>query len=315
MKRSFQRLRQTSMTWLILGAFGIALLNTSCVSSDQGSLPVPPPEGSAPTQPDPGVAYYRHYLQLIWSNQDLSSLASLQVNTSGGVDVMPVGLTPAPAPTSRAPGRVVKKMIRGNVQAEAANSLTFYLPIDIQKDNHDALASAFASDLQRGSALNGANPYVNVPKRDCQETFNARGEIETIQGVCVRSIELWIPGSPLVSLNLSWIGGGTVSSVNLANLGLTLNPASMITLTNVATDVSILGGAPDAEISVDRLNTYSDPSSGISIAGSFAATLSQVGKVDLSSIAGGVFLSLTNSAGANVNLDGKAISTFPFQRP
>ena len=235
--------------------------------------PIPVPPNTA--TPGSHGAYFTHTTVLTWADTQLGELASLAIDHFGNVRV---------------------------IQSESADELALILTLDVQGENHDALANQYFNSVAKVSTLEGATQSITTVASTCTETELADGSLQ-ITGVCIRDLVIALPRTRSLPLSVAFQGSFSASSVELSRLNLSVRAASRSELTDVKGQVFVRGGAADAVVIANRMT------------GGFSADLSQISEMKLSRISGSVSLSLADPAGSNVSLDDSVIQSFPFSRP
>lgn len=176
----------------------------------------------------------------------------------------------------------------------------------IETDHHDEYAQEYQSQIQALSKLDVPNAILSVPAptHPCVETFDANGKVTSLQGICVAGMTIVVPDTHAVPISVQAAGDFSISAVNLPSLQLTLADASHSSVTQFVGNLKVTGGGPKSTFEVNG-------------ASSLDLELDAIEQAQLQKITGNVHISLThpdpNNAGA-VTLDGKAITSFPFDR-
>jgi hypothetical protein len=171
--------------------------------------------------PEPAGDHFRHYFQLTWNGGDLASLLSLTLSHPGSL-----------------------RVISGGDNKE----LSIILPVDIQRDGHEAIASTFENEMRAASAVVGTDPVIQIPRRHCAETPRS------VSGLCVRSLIVVVPASKLLDVELAWDGSSRIEGAAFKSLKLHMPPSGIQRVIRIAGEIELLGGGDQADILVDRVS-------------------------------------------------------------
>lgn len=241
---------------------------------------VVPPAPTPVIGSDPGAIAYEHDVEVSWRATDLDVLQSLSLSFPGKISIL---------------------------QDPTATELTLQLQIYIQKDNQDSLASAYTNQILTASTLNVVNAVFNVPPpiQTCQETQDAQGNVTALQGICPVQMTVIVPTSHPVPISAAPGGDFESTGATLPSLQLTVVDGTHTSISQFTGALKITGGGPKAIIQVNT-------------ATSLDLELTAIEEAQLQHISSQLHIALANPNPADpseVTVDGKPITTFPFDSP
>jgi hypothetical protein len=243
-----------------------------------------PVDDSDPQGTQAGV-FFTHYVSYTWNGTDLASLEKLTVSHPTSIQV---------------------------VGASGTQELTLTAKLDIQSQNHEALAADYRDDSRNQSLPHSPQAEIVMPARDCVETRDAQNQITTLQGVCVRTLVITVPPTSLVELELSFRNsfsaqGGQAPQLTI-HIPCATGDAAQINLSQWQGAVSMDGGNDATQITAQNITSLNQLWQG------FATDLNSAQFMHLSLLANEVDLALKNYDHADVTLDGLSIDKFPYVR-
>lgn len=262
-------------------ASGLCLSLSGCFWDDHVIPPAPAPDSGG----DPGSVAYEHDLVVGWRFPELEQLESLQI-------IYPSRVSVIQAPDSSASGE-----------------LDIQIQLFIEKDHHDQYAQEYQNQIVALSQLSSANAVLHVPAptHPCQKTLDAEGNVTALQGICVEGMTVVIPATHEIPLNIQPGGNFSLQAVALPSLTLTLpatSTATQASISQLTGSLIVGGGGPNASLSVQGASTLD-------------LELNAIAQAQLQNVSGKVHISLAHPDPNHPNavtLDGKAITTFPFDR-
>ena len=268
---------------IALGVFSSALLLAGCpvIIPD-----TPPPAGGAQETP----YSFKHQSQFTWNAEQLNALRSLKVKAPGHISLL---------------------------QSVDHDELSVQFQFEVEKPNNQSYSDEFFKQILAQSSLQSQDEKLLVPAPShlCKETRDANGQLTHIEGICIREMLIQIPSASLAlgPLSVEPAGGLTATGIALPFLTLILDDDdSHSEITQWTGNLKITGGGPKASLVVNGLLDAGQKTSG-----DLDLELVTIQRADLQNIAGKVHIAVTQPSGdlGAVTLDGKPITSFPFDRP
>lgn len=256
-------------------AFILCLSLSGCFWDDVVIPPTPISDAGG----DPGAVSFEHDVVVGWKFPEINTLNSLQVIYPSKVNI---------------------------IEAIGSKEFDIQIQLFIEKDHNDEYAQEYQQQIQSLSKLDEGDAvlYVPAPLHPCQETFDAHGNVTALQGICVESMTIVVPDTHPIPISIQAAGDFSISNVNLPSLQITLADSAQAWITQFVGDLKVTGGGPNSTLAVNGASTLD-------------LELNAIKQANLQKITGKVHISLSqpdpNNAGA-VTLDGKAITSFPFDR-
>lgn len=239
------------------------------------SIPPQPIDGGGA---DPNGVAFEHDIQIDWKFPELELLDSVNVQYPGAVSLIGTSLS---------------------------QELSLQLKVLVEKPHDAEYSQEYLQQVQADSKLGAQDAVLiaPIPAHACAETFDHEGVLTGVTGVCPQDITIVVPSSHPIPVSVQALGDFTSTKAKIPILSVTLLDNTHAQIQNLTGDFKAYGGGPAATLQLDG-------ATGLDL------ELDSIAKADLKHISGKVHISLAHpTAGTTVSLDGKPITTFPFDRP